>query len=330
MRRETKIGLLTIVSIGILIFGFKFLQGKNVFSNDIVVYAKYDNVSAILPSNPVYLDGYQVGIVATVKQNQETLRGYIVGINISSDIKLPLSTVAVIKSDITGGKSISLEYEDTGDLTNFLKDGAEIEGRTDGVLGSLIQKDDLSDYLQIVKDSILALTEGAGASSDFDFNKIMKSFEETMGNINKITASVNSMVNAQNSSLNLALKNTKELTAVATDKIALLSNSIDSMVNNINSPEGVIDATTDRMNQLEGTLEELNTTVGNLNEVIVKLNEGQGTLGKLINEEETYTNLNASLKELELLLEDFRVHPKRYTRILSKKEIPYEEEKGKE
>ena len=89
MRRETKIGLLTIVSIGILVFGFKFLQGKNVFSNDIVVFAKYDNVSAILPSNPVYLDGYQVGIVADVKQNQETLRGYVVSINISSEIKLP-------------------------------------------------------------------------------------------------------------------------------------------------------------------------------------------------------------------------------------------------
>jgi len=81
------------------------------------------------------------------------------------------------------------------------------------------------------------------------------------------------------------------------------------------------------MNQLEGTLEELNTTVSTLNEVIVKLNEGQGTLGKLINEEEAYDNLNASLKELELLLEDFRVHPKRYTRVLSKKEIPYEETK---
>ena len=96
MRRETKIGLLTLISIGVLIFGFKFLQGKNVFSNDIVVYAKYDNVSAILPSNPVYMDGYQVGIVVSVSQNQETLRGYIVGLNISSDIKLPKNTIATI------------------------------------------------------------------------------------------------------------------------------------------------------------------------------------------------------------------------------------------
>jgi phospholipid/cholesterol/gamma-HCH transport system substrate-binding protein len=327
MRRETKIGLLTIVSIGTLIFGFKFLQGKNVFSNDIVVFAKYDNVSAILPSNPVYLDGYQVGIVADVKQNQETLRGYVVSINISSEIKLPKNTIAVIKSDLTGGKSISLEYVDNETQSNFLQDGDEIEGRTDGVLGTLIQKDDLSDYLQIVKDSILAITEGAGATGDFDLKKIMKSFEETMANINAITGSVNTMLNAQSSALNQALNNTKDLTAVATEKIAMLTNSMDSMVNKINQPDGVLDATTNRMNQLEGTLEELNTTVSNLNEVIVKLNEGQGTLGKLINEEEAYDNLNASLKELELLLEDFRVHPKRYTRVLSKKEIPYEETK---
>ena len=326
MRRETKIGLLTIISVSILIFGFKFLQGKNVFSNDIVVYAKYDNVSAILPSNPVYLDGYQVGIVATVKQNKETLRGYIIGINISSEIQLPSNTIAVIKSDFMGGKSISLEYDDTKEQTKFLENGDEIEGRTDGILGTMIEKDDLSDYLQIVKDSILALTEGAGGSSEFDFEKMMKNFDSSLARINDITTSVNRLVSAQNSSLNQTLNNAKELTAVATDKIAMITNSMDSMINKINNPEGVLDATTERMNQLEGTLEELNTTVSNLNAVIVKLNEGEGTLGKLINEEETYDNLNASLKELELLLEDFRVHPKRYTRILSKKEIPYEEE----
>lgn len=325
MRRETKIGLLTIISVSILIFGFKFLQGKNVFSNDIVVYAKYDNVSAVLPSNPVYLDGYQVGIVATVKQNKETLRGYIIGINISSDIQLPSNTIAVIKSDFMGGKSISLEYDDSKVQTKFLEDGDEIEGRTDGILGTMIEKDDLADYLQIVKDSILALTEGAGASSEFDFEKMMKNFDSSLARINDITTSVNRLVSAQNSSLNQTLNNAKELTAVATDKIAMITNSMDSMINKINNPEGVLDATTERMNQLEGTLEELNTTVSNLNAVIVKLNEGEGTLGKLINEEETYDNLNASLKELELLLEDFRVHPKRYTRILSKKEIPYEE-----
>lgn len=326
MRRETKIGLLTIISVSILIFGFKFLQGKNVFSNDIVVYAKYDNVSAVLPSNPVYLDGYQVGIVATVKQNKETLRGYIIGINISSEIQLPSNTIAVIKSDFMGGKSISLEYDDTKEQTKFLENGDEIEGRTDGILGTMIEKDDLSDYLQIVKDSILALTEGAGGASEFDFEKMMKNFDSSLARINDITTSVNRLVSAQNSSLNQTLNNAKELTAVATDKIAMITNSMDSMINKINNPEGVLDATTERMNQLEGTLEELNTTVSNLNAVIVKLNEGEGTLGKLINEEETYDNLNASLKELELLLEDFRVHPKRYTRILSKKEIPYEEE----
>ena len=325
MRRETKIGLLTIISIGILIYGFKFLQGINVFSNDIVIHAQYEEVATILPSNPVYHKGFQVGIVAAVRQNPESRDGFILDINVAHDIKLPVTTVAVIKSELTGGRFVELEYPEGGMGKDFLEDGDYVEGRTDGVVPSLITQDELSAYLQIVKDSIMAMTQGA--SDELNLKETKAAVDRIVNNVDVLTASMASMLKAQNSNLNQAIVNTKNLTATANEEIAKLSNRIDSLLMTVNQPDGLLENTNERMKDIEGTLVSLDSTMVNLNQVLAKVNNGEGTLGKLVNEDSTYNQLNASLKELELLLEDFRVHPKRYTRVLSKKEIPYEENK---
>ena len=49
-------------------------------------------------------------------------------------------------------------------------------------------------------------------------------------------------------------------------------------------------------------------------------------MGKLLKDEALYNNLKGTTKEMESLLRDIKLHPKRYFRILSKKEIPYKEE----
>ena len=53
------------------------------------------------------------------------------------------------------------------------------------------------------------------------------------------------------------------------------------------------------------------------------VNLGEGTLGKLLKDEALYENLEAASKEMEELIRDIKLHPARYRRILSKKEIPY-------
>ncbi|HEX9825251.1 MAG TPA: MCE family protein, partial [Flavobacteriaceae bacterium] len=55
------------------------------------------------------------------------------------------------------------------------------------------------------------------------------------------------------------------------------------------------------------------------------LEQGEGTMGKLLKDEALYNNLKGASKEMEELLRDIKLHPKRYFRILSKKEVPYQE-----
>ncbi|MEI9934974.1 MAG: hypothetical protein WDM71_09020 [Ferruginibacter sp.] len=59
------------------------------------------------------------------------------------------------------------------------------------------------------------------------------------------------------------------------------------------------------LNSLNGTISQLQTNLGTNN----------GTVGKLLNDNTLYNNLTATSNKLNLLLDDVRVHPKRYINI---------------
>ena len=66
---------------------------------------------------------------------------------------------------------------------------------------------------------------------------------------------------------------------------------------------------------LASTVKNLQSTVTSLNGVLKKIESGEGSLGKLTKDEELYTNLSNASKELDLLLQDFRLNPKRYVNV---------------
>ena len=43
-----------------------------------------------------------------------------------------------------------------------------------------------------------------------------------------------------------------------------------------------------------------------------KLNSENSTLGKLVNEDEIYDNLNSSIESLNILINDIKANPKKY------------------
>ena len=77
---------------------------------------------------------------------------------------------------------------------------------------------------------------------------------------------------------------------------------------------------------LATTVGKLQTTVSSLNAILTSIESGQGSLGKLTKDEELYTNLSNASKELDLLLQDFRLNPKRYVNVsvFGKKQKSYE------
>ena len=78
--------------------------------------------------------------------------------------------------------------------------------------------------------------------------------------------------------------------------------------------------------ELNKVIADAQTTLNNLNTLLADIEGGKGTIGKLMKDEALYKDLDKSAKQLELLLQDFRLNPKRYVHlsIFGKKAKVYE------
>ena len=125
--KEVRIALAAIVSIVLLFFGMNFLKGKSLFSNDNVYFAKFDNISGLTASNPIFVNGYQVGTVKTIDFDYAHGGSVIVGFGTDRQLVIPAGTTAEIESDMMGNLKVNLLLGH--DATATVHPGDTITGR---------------------------------------------------------------------------------------------------------------------------------------------------------------------------------------------------------
>ena len=114
---ESKVGALTAISITVLILGFNFLKGKTLFKTGNYIFAKYEDTKGLMVSNPVYVNGFQVGSVIDIENTDFNLHSILVTIKLNEDYKIPVNSVASIKDNPLGTPSIVIKL---GNNTKFL------------------------------------------------------------------------------------------------------------------------------------------------------------------------------------------------------------------
>ena len=301
LTNETKIGALATVSIALLILGFNFLKGKNLFEREKDIYAVFPKVDGLSNSDAVRINGYQVGKVNTIKETDQELTGVVVGIQITKNIRIPNDSYAVISANPLGSTVINIIK---GKSTNYISEGDTL--RTVAAAGLL---DDLKSSLSPTMDkvngtlaSLDSLVEITGSTMDASTRA---SLQQTIKNLQASTAALNAMLAAQ-SSLNKTLANVQSITSnLKNDKDTInrmLANA-EKFTSNLASMD------------MNGTMDRLQKTADQLNSTLAKINSGEGSLGQLMNDKKLYNHLTASANSLNILLQDFRMHPKRYVNI---------------
>ena len=129
MVREVKVGLLGILGIVILYFGFTYLKGSEIFSTSNTYKATFKDVLGLEVSNPVTFNGVNVGRVTNLYPQFDKSE-VIVELTIDEDVKLTDNSFAILADDgLIGGKLIKLKIapgkllEEDGNLKSMLEVG---------------------------------------------------------------------------------------------------------------------------------------------------------------------------------------------------------------
>jgi phospholipid/cholesterol/gamma-HCH transport system substrate-binding protein len=298
---ETKIGVLTAVAITILILGYSYLSGNDVFSRSNKFYAIYKSVDGLSVSKPVLVNGFQIGRVSSMKLLPDGRS--VVEFQIDQQYNVPANTHAqLISTDLLGSKAISFEYGDSKELAQN-KDtlSADIQGSLAESLQPIQMK---AENLISKMDSSLAsinriMNPNFQKNVDRSFNSIANSLQTLEGTTKKIDALVGSQ--------------TGHINGIMTNAEVVSGNLKTSTANLTGITENFQKVSSDLANaNIKQTLDNANKALADMQAAIAKINNGQGSLGLLINDDKMYKNLNDATANLNSLFIDVKAHPKRY------------------
>lgn len=335
--KTTRVGILAIMSIGILIWGYTFLKGKNLFNNSTQVYVEYKNVDGLSTSAPVKVNGFKIGIVSNVYL-KEDLSGKIMVI---LDLTEPLSiskTGAVARiesSSIMGGKQVILDFpKKVCDGNDCLVSGDTIRGEVVSLIGSMTQ--DLDPYLDKAERTFEAVDSmlrswGTAEGAEDGVGKALYDIQEILANLNSTSRGLNNLIGSASGRIDGVLVNLESvasnLNSSNSDIQQTLKNTV-TLTDNLSKVDinGTLGNADKAIVDLQSTLSTADVAIKELNTALTKANKGEGTLGLLLENGDLYEGLDKTMNNLDLLLEDIRKNPARYTRVLSKKRAPYEKE----
>ena len=303
---EAKVGVLAIAAIVILVIGFNFLKGASIFSKPYTLYARFPNIGALEKSNQVKINGLAVGTVFNFTPADKEVNSIIVEIHLEKDIAVPNNSIAFIDGTVLGSAYINIEK---GPARNYLQSGDTISTRIDMSL--------LSDLKAQVAPTITRLNETfdslkvtiGGLNSLFDPNT-KSNLRALLANLTVTSAELAQLLNVQSGALSQSLANVNAITS----NLARNNDAITSSIRNV-------EVTTSRLANanIEGTVAALQGTINELKNTITRFNSNDGTLGLLMNDRKLYDELQGSVNRVnqtmlgaEILLDDIRIHPKRY------------------
>lgn len=306
---ETKIGALTIIALTFLVLGYNFLQGRSVFKTGNFLYAKYKQTSQLMASNPVFINGFQVGNVYATEAADITLQEIIVEIKLKDSYQIPKNSIAIIEGSLLSTPSIKIilgnskEYLQSGD-TLLTQESA---GMFEGISSKLEPiSNQLQKTLATLDTVLLNVNSVLDPSTKNNLQSVISNLNKATAGIVVSTSSLQQLLNTQTGALASSLNNVNSFTKTLADNNDKITGTLSNL-----------EMTTAKFSKLdiEATMKSLDASMKQLNEIVSKVNAGNGSLGSLINDETLYTNLNNSVRSLNTLMDDLRVNPKRYVNI---------------
>ena len=300
MKREVKVGIVSIVVVFILILGINYLKGTNIFKNNITFYALYQNIDGLQIGAPVTVSGFKVGSVTDIDMLTESNNNLLVTINIEKELVVPKESILkIVNQDLMGTKGVNLIFSSSSDnassgdtLSSSLESSLQEE-----VNAQILPFKRKAEELIVSIDSVMMIvTAVLNKDARKDLSKSIESLGETFSLMSSSMKKVDGIIDANE------------------EKISNIIFNMESILSNIEESNSNVNSILSNMSLISDSLSNSNLTslVNNFNTLMTQINSKEGSAGLLLNDDKLYTNLEKTTKELSELIKDIKDNPKRY------------------
>ena len=300
MKREVKIGIVSIVVIFILILGVNYLKGTNIFKKNLTFYALYQNIDGLQIGAPVTVSGFKVGSVTDIDMLTESNNNLLVTINIEKELVVPKESILkIVNQDLMGTKGVNLIFSSSSDdassgdtLSSSLESSLQEE-----VNAQILPFKRKAEELIVSIDSVMMIvTAVLNKDARKDLSKSIESLGETFSLMSSSMKKVDGIIDANE------------------EKISNIIFNMESILSNIEESNSSVNSILSNMSLISDSLSNSNLTslVNNFNTLMTQINSKDGNAGLLLNDDKLYNNLEKTTKELSELIKDIKDNPKRY------------------
>ncbi len=303
---EFKVGLLGITAVVLVIFGYNYLKGENLFEQTRTFYVVYDDVEGLSKSSEITINGLRIGTVSNIRFLNDSGK-ILVTLTVNNNFEFSKNSIAKIYGgDFIGGKSMAIVPDYS--ISEVAVSGDTLPGQVDEGLMELVNEkltplqQKLENALVDVDTMLTSINKVFDAETRSSLKKSVLHLDEALVSFKNTSEEANALLKDNKASFSETLANFNK----ASEKLVSISDTLANA--NINE-----------------SIANLSKTLDNLNNIAEGLENGEGNLGKLLKDENLYDNLEASTKQLEELLQDMKLNPKRYVHfsVFGKKNKPY-------
>ncbi|MDG1742236.1 MAG: MlaD family protein [Crocinitomicaceae bacterium] len=308
--REIITGIITIAAIGFLVAGVNFLKGNSFFGGDQIYYSYFPSSGGVTPATSVYINGVDVGKVLEVENlpnSKDSLKAVKITFNISDEtLKLAKGTEIEAGGIDFFAKGLTIHM---GEGPEFFASGSTIDGFVSVDMTTQVQNyaDPINQKLQKALLSIDGMVNGISAfwdtTASSELESSMKEVRKAIRKFGKAADQIEGLLVDERIRLSRIMGNVEAITL----NLKKSNDSVKAIVGNVKRvTDDLVTA------DFTGTIENAKYTLEKFNTILDAASAGDGTLGKLINDDRLYIELLESSNSLQNLVNDLTVHPERY------------------
>ncbi len=287
------IGIVVFLSVCVFFYGIRFLQDESFQKSNFIFNVVFNDLQGLDISDDVRMLGKRIGRVTGTK-----IIGEKIAVELTIDnnfaFKIPIdSKIEITQTDIMGSKFISIYPGKDNDkfildnetiagknaeVASLTKDIGDVANRLNQTFGNK-QKEQIVNTISNIESATEQLEEFISLNKDIISNEDKQSLSNIISNIDNISGNLNNLLDGEKNKL---------------------SNSID----NFNS----------FMEKMPSISSEIDEILIDVNSVVKNLNSGEGSLTKLLNNDELYDNINGLVLDARSILDDVKNNPAKYLR----------------